>query len=154
MEIRRSSRLIIVDEEGRLLLFLYKDEHQSPFWATAGGELKPGEDYEYAAIRELYEETGLRQEVGEMLRDRDEVYAVARSLPARWLEKYYLVEWPSGTNVFAAEWTDEEKSTIQQWKWWNLGEMREQEASQFKPEWLPDLLHSVLRRKRLTCGSI
>ncbi len=154
METRRSSRLVIVDEEGRLLLFFYKDEHQSPFWATVGGELKPGEDYEHAAIRELYEETGLRQEVGEMLRDRDEVYAVARSVPARWLEKYYLVEWPSGTNVFAAEWTDEEKSTIQQWKWWNLDEMREQEASQFKPEWLPDLLHSVLRRKHLTSGSI
>ncbi len=43
MEVRRSSRLVIADADGRLLLFFYKDEHQPPFWATAGGELKPGE---------------------------------------------------------------------------------------------------------------
>ena len=146
MKIRKSARLIIVDEEGLLLLFLYNDEHQSPFWATVGGELKPGESYEDAAKRELYEETGLRQEVGEMLRERNEVYAVARSVPARWLEKYYLVEWPSDTNVFAAKWTDEEKSTIQRWKWWELDEMRTEESSRFKPEWLPELLQSVQRK--------
>lgn len=154
METRKSSRLIIVDEEGRLLLFLYKDEHQSPFWATAGGELKPGEDYEDAAVRELYEETGLKQGVGEVLRERDDVYAVARSKPARWLEKYFLVEWPSGREVFAAGWTEEEKDTIQQWKWWRLDEINEERTSQFKPAWIPDLLHSVIGRTRLTDDSI
>ena len=53
MQTRRSSRLMIADKEGRLSLFSYKDEHQSPFWATLGGELKPGGDYEDVAIREL-----------------------------------------------------------------------------------------------------
>ena len=50
MEVRRCSRLVIADADGRLLLF-YKDEHQPPFWATAGGELKPGESYTDAAAR-------------------------------------------------------------------------------------------------------
>lgn len=153
METRKSSRLIIVDEEGRLLLFLYKDEHQAPFWATVGGELRPGESYVEAAKRELYEETGLMQDVGEMLKERDEVYAVARSVPARWLEQYFLVEWPAKKEVFAAKWTDEEKSTIQTWKWWSLDELLDNDPALYKPEWIPDLLHSVLHGKPLSNDS-
>src|SRR5690606_32197803 len=99
MEVRKSSRLFIVDSEGRLLLFLYQDEHQAPFWATAGGELKSGESYTDAAARELYEETGLTLKIGNLLKERDEVYAVARSTPARWLEKYYLVKCPPNSNI-------------------------------------------------------
>lgn len=147
MEIRRSSRLFIVDEHGRLLLFLYQDEHQAPFWATAGGELKPGEDYVAAAARELYEETGLAVETGRLLKERDEIYAVARSVPARWLEKYYFIECPSDSEIFAAQWTDEEKSTIQRWKWWDLKELQAENPTTFKPEWLPDLLNAVLAER-------
>ena len=64
MDIRKSSRLIIVDEQGRLLLFNYHDEHQAPFWATVGGELINEEGYLDAAKRELLEEPGLFQHVG------------------------------------------------------------------------------------------
>lgn len=153
VETRKSSRLMIIDENGRLLLFLYKDEHQAPFWATVGGELKPCESYVEAAKRELYEETGLIQDVDEMLTERDDVYAVARSVPARWLEQYFLVKWPANREVFAAKWTDEEKSTIQTWKWWSLDELLENEASLFKPDWIPDLLRSVLQRQYLSNDS-
>lgn len=144
LEIRRSARLFIVDGNGRLLLFQYHDEHQSPFWATAGGELKSDESYLEAARRELREETGLDVAIGGMLKERDAVYPVARSTPARWLEKYFLVRCPAQSVVHDHGWTDEEKCTIQTWKWWRLDEMRGQPDSVFKPEWLPALLESVL----------
>ena len=88
-----------------------------------------------------------------MLKERDEVYAVARSVPARWLEQYFLVEWPAKKEVFAAKWTDEEKSTIQTWKWWSLDELLDNDPALYKPEWIPDLLHSVLHGKPLSNDS-
>ena len=75
---------MILEPEGRLLLFRYHDGYGDPFWSTVGGELKKGEDYSQAAARELEEETGFNVAIGPFLRDRDEVYAITRAEPARW----------------------------------------------------------------------
>jgi len=152
LEVRRSSRLVILDPTGRMLLFRYQDEHTNPFWATVGGELGTGEDFFAAAQRELLEETGFRAEVGPVLRDRDAVYAVARSSPARWLEKYFLVQCHSADAPDPTGWTDEERSTIQAWKWWSLTEMLNEGSSAFRPEFLPELLRSVLAERESEPG--
>ena len=91
-ELRRSARLIILDPDGRLLLFRYQDEHRPAFWSTAGGELRVEEEYRDAAQRELQEETGFPFKIGPLLHEREDIYAVARSQPARWVEQYFLVE--------------------------------------------------------------
>ncbi|WP_106419111.1 NUDIX hydrolase [Salinicola tamaricis] len=148
MEVRYCSRLMLVNEQNALLLFQYQDEHtSSAFWATAGGELKPGESYLQAASRELYEETGLREEIGPLVMEREAVFAVARSQPALWRERYYLVRCPKTSQVFAADWTDEEKATIQRWKWWSREAMRAEGRQAFKPENLIDLLADIIESK-------
>ena len=73
------------------------------------------------------------------------MFAVARSKPARWVEQYFLVECDRAETPDRANWTDEERSTIQDWKWWSLAEMRERPES-FLPAWLGDLLESTLLR--------
>jgi 8-oxo-dGTP pyrophosphatase MutT (NUDIX family) len=145
LDLRRSARLIILDPGGRLLLFRYHDEHKPPFWSTAGGELQDGDDYRAAAQRELLEETGFQFAVGPLLHEREDVYAVARSKPARWLEQYFLVECDRADAPNRANWTEEERTTIQDWKWWSLAEMRDQPES-FLPNGLGDLLESTLIR--------
>ena len=127
-----------------MLLFRYHDEHKDPFWSTVGGELKAGEDYLAAAERELQEETGFVADIGGVVHERDEVYAVARSGPARWLEKYFLVQCIAAAEPDQKGWTEEERSTIRAYRWWSLPEMQ-RGPGVFLPESLPELLRSVLQ---------
>jgi len=74
------------------------------FGLRLGGELLNEESYLDVAQRELLEETGLKLEIGVVLKERDEVYAVARSIPARWQEKYYLVDCPNDPQLSKDGW--------------------------------------------------
>ncbi|MEX2237534.1 MAG: NUDIX domain-containing protein [Dehalococcoidia bacterium] len=58
---RPASRLIILDARDRILLVQLASDFmgEPPFWITPGGGLDPGESYEEAALRELWEETGI-----------------------------------------------------------------------------------------------
>ncbi|MFF2077082.1 NUDIX hydrolase [Kitasatospora sp. NPDC058162] len=59
---RRAARILLLDGQDRILLFLGVDPAvpDEAWWFTPGGGLEPGEDVRAAAERELVEETGLR----------------------------------------------------------------------------------------------
>ncbi|HET7229150.1 MAG TPA: NUDIX domain-containing protein [Longimicrobium sp.] len=142
LPIHGSARLVIVDDEGRLLLFRFHDEHRPPFWSTVGGRLEPGESYHSAAVRELAEETGFRAPIGPLLHVRDDVFATAGSGPARWIEHYFLVRSPGG-EITRDGWTDEERVTIRAHRWWSLDEMRATDET-FLPPLILGLLEEAL----------
>lgn len=55
---RSSARVLLVDDVDRLLLFSSVDKGVTRWYAVSGG-LRKDETYEQAAIREVWEETGL-----------------------------------------------------------------------------------------------
>ena len=56
---RTAVRALVVDEDGRVLLFRYGNDYGS-WWITPGGGQEPGEDDGQTLRRELREECGLR----------------------------------------------------------------------------------------------
>ena len=61
--IRPAARVVLFDSERRVLLLRAEfplrpgDTHARAVWFTPGGGVEPGESYEAAALRELWEET-------------------------------------------------------------------------------------------------
>ncbi|BDI22650.1 NUDIX hydrolase [Herbiconiux sp. L3-i23] len=122
---RATSRVLLFDEDDRVLLFLqYGKSHDvAPRWITPGGGVDPGETHDDAAVREVQEETGLvldsvpaafwshdfdaDQRWHEYLRGHSDWYAVR-------VERFDPVD---------AGWTDEEKTDIVRSKWWSLDEL-------------------------------
>jgi 8-oxo-dGTP pyrophosphatase MutT (NUDIX family) len=56
----KSSSVVVVDEQGRVLLVLREDAR---IWALPAGICEPDESYERAAVREVREETGYEVEL-------------------------------------------------------------------------------------------
>jgi 8-oxo-dGTP pyrophosphatase MutT (NUDIX family) len=85
-DLRRASRLILLDGQRRVLLFRHAGTSGEPFWAPPGGGLESSETFEQAAWREAYEELGLTRFTLKRVWDRvtDFVYIDHPVYPHEW----------------------------------------------------------------------
>lgn len=142
---RRSSKVLVVDEQHRVLLFSGIDRtkpHVPPWWFAVGGGLEAGESPEEAAIRETREETGLK------VSDPGPVVFTRRFTWDFEGEEYDQHEWfflvrTSTFEPSTSGWTDTETATIRGHRWWSIDELRATHEAVF-PEDLATHLDRLL----------
>ena len=119
--LRRAARLIVFDPSGRLLLFQYQD-HRGLWWATPGGGLDDGEDFEAAAAREAREELGAAEVVLKPLWERTTEYE-ARGRPIRQLEQFFLVADGVQPDLVHHQNAEHDREGIRALRWWTLEDL-------------------------------
>lgn len=147
MRQRPSSRLLVISPENRVLLFRFTHKKGAlqgqEYWATPGGGVEPGETFEQAAIRELYEEVGVTaHDVGPVLAQR----LFEMQLPeGEWViadERFFMVH-VDGQHLSDGGWTDQEREVMTQHTWWSRRELQQTSALVF-PQDLLSILGSHL----------
>jgi len=155
--VRRSARLIVLNPRDQVLLFQFDypairdpadprgEDQPTIFWCTPGGGLDPGESYEQAAHRELWEETGLRVEsLGTPVFDEEKVVQIYGQ-PKLHRNRYYLIHVPT-SELSISQFTQIEINTYRSHRWWTVAELESTSDDVF-PTQLAAFVRQGLRQR-------
>ncbi|MDO5746784.1 MAG: NUDIX domain-containing protein [Actinomycetaceae bacterium] len=126
---RKAARVIIRRPDQRVLLVKGHDFYDSrrKWWFTIGGGLAQGETSQEGALRELWEETGIRATLsdlqGPILEREATFYFLA--LTCRQDEMFYLLDVDDHTaeSISPADLSDTEWGVLDELKWWDIDDL-------------------------------
>lgn len=133
LRLRRAARLIVIDAEGRALMFRYDVPGRPPFWVTAGGECEAGESFEDAARRELFEETGITADPGPQIAQMTPEFVTVEGEPVQADERFFLVR-VAEARIDTAGHTALEQALMTQHRWFTLAELDDWHEAVFPVE--------------------
>lgn len=140
LRLRRAARLIVLDPEGRALMFRYDVPGRPPFWVTAGGECEPGESFEDAARRELLEETGIAADPGPQIAQMTPEFITVEGEPVQADERFFLVR-VAEARIDTSGHTETEQQLMTQHRWFTLDDLTDWPEPVFPVE-LADMIQS------------
>jgi 8-oxo-dGTP pyrophosphatase MutT (NUDIX family) len=141
---RRVARVLLFDQQGRILLLFDPDPDRGQYWYPPGGQIEEGESPEAAARRELSEELGLhvndlgpvvlrgraRFVYGEQVFDQDEWHLLGRV---------------ADPEIRSSSPGDNEAAAVAAHRWWSLADLR-LSTDRFFPVGLVDVADRLHRQ--------
>lgn len=152
LPVRNSIKILLLNDKNEILLMCANDpktvsengKYYGRFWFPIGGKIEKGEDLFEAAIREIYEETGLKREEIELgpIVWFGEFNLKLHGILTKLKEKFIVVK-TKKNKVSLTNLDDWEKKVVEEIAWFSLEKIKNSKEVIFPillEKYLPDII--------------